>query len=160
MDIRFEVAKKLAKPAPKAPGITLRSIKGPGEDGVCSMIIMAGDYKPVRESAAAFKMLKGCNLACRSRGRSLEIYAEGEDCIYTIMEFGLGMSFNSEDAMEVIDFFAKNVAGTELKAEAIDMTTEDLKLSCIVSAADDCDKEAVYSAYAAAAGRYDMGIIK
>lgn len=160
MDIRFDVAKKLTKPAPKTPGITLRSIKGPGEDGSCSMIIMADDNKSVRESVNAFRMLRNCSIASRPRGRSLEIYSEGEDCIYTIMEFALGMSFNSEDAMEVIDFFAKNVSGGDLKAQAIDMTTEDLKLTCIASCEDGCDKDAVYSHYAAIAGHYDMGIIK
>ena len=160
MEIRFEIAKKLTKPAPKAAGITLRSIRGTAEDCEASMIIMADSYSDIRDSVTAYKMMRSSGFGCRSRGRSLEIYCEGPDCIDALMDFGLGISFNSEDVMEVLDFYAKNMKDGRYRALAIDMSPEDLRLSCEAFAEDGTDPEDIYSAAAAAAMRFDMGIIK
>lgn len=160
MDISFEIAKKLAKPAPKAPGITLRSIKGPSEEGLTSMVIMAEDYRAVREAVSAFKMLKSCNLACRSRGRSLEVFSEGEGSLSVIMVFALGLGINSDSVQDVLDFYAKNAAEELAQPVAIDLSPEDMRLYCRISCEEGADREKVYEALSEVLIGYDMGIIK
>ena len=88
MDIRFELAKKLTKVLPKAKGITLRSVRMEEGAALASAILMAGGYQQIREGVEDFRMRTGEPLACRSKGKSLDVYSEGgEDPLDTLTAF-------------------------------------------------------------------------
>lgn len=164
MDIRFELAKKLTKVLPKAKGITLRSVRMEEGAALASAILMAGGYQQVREGVEDFRMRTGEPLACRSKGKSLEVYSEGgDDPLDTLTAFLSQVAFNSEDAMESIEFFRRYLSrGTDsgLKAVAVEMTAEDLRIVCEARCEEGETPENVYSYVSSLLDRYDMGIIK
>ncbi|MBR0051533.1 MAG: hypothetical protein IJP57_06245 [Firmicutes bacterium] len=164
MDIRFELAKKLTKVLPKAKGITLRSVRMEEGAALASAILMAGGYQQVREGVEDFRMRMGEPLACRSKGKSLEVYSEGgEDPLDTLTAFLSQVAFNSEDAMESIEFFRRYLSretDSGLKAVAVEMTAEDLRIVCEARCEEGETPENVYSYVSSLLDRYDMGIIK
>jgi hypothetical protein len=164
MDIRFELAKKLAKVLPKAKGITLRSVRMEEGGALASAILMAGGYQQIREGVEDFRMRMGEPLACRSKGKSLEVYSEGgEDPLDTLTAFLSQVAFNSEDAMESIEFFRRYLSretDSGLKAVAVEMTAEDLRIVCEARCEEGETPENVYSYVSSLLDRYDMGIIK
>ena len=164
MDIRFELAKKLTKVLPKAKGITLRSVRMEEGAALASAILMTGGYQQIREGVEDFRMRMGEPLACRSKGKSLEVYSEGgEDPLDTLTAFLSQVAFNSEDAMESIEFFRCYLSrGTDsgLKAVAVEMTAEDLRIVCEARCEEGETPENVYSYVSSLLDRYDMGIIK
>jgi hypothetical protein len=164
MDIRFGLVKKLAKPLPKAKGITLRSVRFE-EGSVCaSAILMAGGYQQIREGVEDFRMRTGQPLSCRAKGKSLEVLSEGgEHPLGTLMAFLSQIAFNSEDVMEVLEFYARYLApGTDsgLRVLAMDQTLEDLRIACEAAAAEGESPESVFTYVSVLLDRYDMGIIK
>ncbi|MBR5640875.1 MAG: hypothetical protein IKW92_01935 [Firmicutes bacterium] len=164
MDIRFELAKKLTKPLPKAKGVTLRSVRLE-EGSVCaSAILMAGGYQQIRENVEDFRMRTGQPLACRAKGKSLEVYAEGgEDPLGTLMAFLSLIAFNSEGVMEVLEFFARYLApetDSGLRVLSMDMTAEDLRIACEMPLEEGESPENAFSYVSSLLDRYDMGIIK
>ncbi|MBR3034346.1 MAG: hypothetical protein IKH87_06375 [Firmicutes bacterium] len=164
MDIRFELAKKLTKVLPKAKGITLRSVRMEEGAALASAILMAGGYQQIREGVEDFRMRMGEPLACRSKGKSLEVYSEGgEDPLDTLTAFLSQVAFNSEDAMESIEFFRRYLSretDSGLKAVAVEMTAEDLRIVCEARCEEGETPENVYSYVSSLLDRYDMGIIK
>lgn len=164
MDIRFELAKKLTKVLPKAKGITLRSVRMEEGAALASAILMAGGYQQIREGVEDFRMRMGEPLACRSKGKSLEVYSEGgEDPLDTLTAFLSQVAFNSEDAMESIEFFRRYLSretDSRLKAVAVEMTAEDLRIVCEARCEEGETPENVYSYVSSLLDRYDMGIIK
>ena len=164
MDIRFELAKKLTKVLPKAKGITLRSVRMEEGAALASAILMAGGYQQIREGVEDFRMRTGEPLACRSKGKSLEVYSEGgEDPLDTLTAFLSQVAFNSEDAMESIEFFRRYLSRETdcgLKAVAVEMTAEDLRIVCEARCEEGETPENVYSYVSSLLDRYDMGIIK
>ncbi|MBR0517369.1 MAG: hypothetical protein IJK10_04530 [Firmicutes bacterium] len=164
MDIRFELAKKLTKVLPKAKGITLRSVRMEEGAALASAILMAGGYQQIREGVEDFRMRMGEPLACRSKGKSLEVYSEGgEDPLDTLTAFLSQVAFNSEDAMESIEFFRRYLSretDSGLKAVAVEMTAEDLRIVCEARCEEGETPENVYSCVSSLLDRYDMGIIK
>ena len=162
MDIRFDIAKKLTKPLPKARGITLRSLRT-SEDGSASAILMAESYGNLRESVESYRMLTGASLACRSKGRSLEVYSEGKDGALVLMDFLKSVSFNSEDVLETVEFFDLCLgkdAESGITVLAVDISMEDVRISCSKELADGEDPEDFYAGIAPVLDRFDMGIIK
>ena len=106
MAIRFELVRKLTKPLPKAKGVTLRSVRMEEGSAFASAILMAGGYQQIRENVENFRMVTGQPLACRAKGKSLEVYSEGgEDPLDTLTAFLATIAFNSEDVMESLEFF-------------------------------------------------------
>ena len=164
MDIRFELAKKLTKVLPKAKGITLRSVRMEEGAALASAILMAGGYQQIREGVEDFRMRTGESLACRSKGKSLEVYSEGgEDPLDTLTAFLSQVAFNSEDAMESIEFFRRYLSretDSGLRAVAVEMTAEDLRIVCEARCEEGETPENVYSYVSSLLDRYDMGIIK
>ena len=164
MDIRFELAKKLTKVLPKAKGITLRSVRMEEGAAFASAILMAGGYQQIREGVEDFRMRTGEPLACRAKGKSLEVYSEGgEDPLDTLTAFLSQVAFNSEDAMESIEFFRRYLSretDSGLKAVAVEMTAEDLRIVCEARCEEGETPENVYSYVSSLLDRYDMGIIK
>ncbi len=164
MDIRFELAKKLAKPLPKAKGVTLRSVRMEEGTSLASAILMAGGYQQIRESAENFRMMTGQPLGCRAKGKSLEVYSEGgEDPLDTLTAFLSTIAFNSEDVMESLEFFRRYLSresDSGLRAVAVEMSAEDLRVACEAAAEEGEKPESVYSYVSSLLDRYDMGIIK
>ncbi len=164
MDIRFDLVKKLTKPLPKAKGITLRSVRT-SEDGTsASAILMAGGYQSIRESVENYRMMTGLPLACRSKGRSLEVYSEcGSQSAQILMDFLKGVSFNSETAAESVEFFNRYLgkdADSGITADSVDMSAEDLRISCRMTREAGDTPEGLYSYVSGLLDRYDMGIVK
>ena len=164
MVIRFELVKKRTKPLPNAKGITLRSVRKDEGSASASAILMAGGYQQIRENVEDFRMRTGAPLSCRSKGKSLEIVSEGgEDPLDTVMTFLSAVAFNSEDAMETVEFFCRYLgreAEKGLRASSMDMTAEDLRIGCEAEIEEGETPESVYSYVSALLDRYDMGIIK
>ena len=164
MDIRFELVKKRTKPLPNAKGVTLRSVRREESSAAASAILMAGGYQQIRESVEDFRMRTGLPLSCRAKGKSLEIVSEGgEDPLGTLMTFLSGVAFNTEDAMETVEFYCRYLgkdADSGLSAAAMDMTAEDLRIVCEAQAEEGETPESVYSYVSSLLDRYDMGIIK
>ena len=164
MDIRFELVKKLTKPLPRAKGITLRSVTHKEGSAAASAILMAGGYQELREGVESFRMRKSVPLVCRAKGKSLEVVSEGgEDPLGTLMGFLSTVAFNSEDVMETLEFFGRYLgpdAESGLRAAAMDMTAEDLRIVCEARAEEGETPESVFSYVSALLDRYDMGIIK
>ena len=164
MDIRFELAKKLTKPLPKAKGVTLRSVRMEEGSSLASAILMAGGYQQIRESAENFRMMTGQPLGCRAKGKSLEVYSEGgEDPLDTLTAFLSTIAFNSEDVMESLEFFRRYLSresDSGLRAIAVEMSAEDLRVACEAPAEEGEKPESVYSYVSSLLDHYDMGIIK
>ena len=164
MDIKFALVKKLTKPLPRAKGITLRSARS-AEDGLsASAILMAGGYQKIREEAEGYRLRTGSPLSCRSRGSSLEITAScGEDSVPVLMDFLQGIAFNSENVMEVLEFFRLYLdkgSDSGMRCLALDMSSEDLRIACSMACGAGETAEDVLSRVSALLDRYDMGIIK
>ena len=164
MDIRFELARKLTKVLPKAKGVTLRSVRMEEGGVTASAILMAGGYQPIREGVEDFRMRTGQPLSCRAKGKSLEVYAEGgEDPLDTLTNFLSQIAFNSEDVMETLEFFRRYLgkdSDSGLRAVAVDMTAEDLRVVCEAQMEEGEAPENVFSYVSSLLDRYDMGIIK
>ena len=164
MDIRFELARKLTKVLPKAKGVTLRSVRMEEGGTVASAILMAGGYQQIREGVEDFRMRTGQPLSCRAKGKSLEVYAEGgEDPLDTLTAFLSQIAFNSEDVMETLEFYRRYLAkGTDsgLRAVAMDLTAEDLRIVCEARVEAGETPENVFSYVSSLLDRYEMGIIK
>ena len=164
MDIRFELARKLTKVLPKAKGVTLRSVRMEEGGTAASAILMAGGYQQIREGVEDFRMRTGLPLACRAKGKSLEIVSEGgEDPFGVLTSFLSQIAFNSEDVMETLEFFRRYLgrdSDSGLRAVAVDMTAEELHIVC-EARAEECETpEIVFSYVSSLLDRYDMGIIK
>ena len=164
MDIKFDLVKKLTKPLPKAKGITLRSLRSSEDGKSASAILMAGGYQQIREDVENYRMLTGLPLTARAKGRSLELTSEcGEDSALVLADFLKGISFNSEDVMETLEFFERYLgrdAKSGIRLLSMDMSAEDLRISCCAKAMEGETAESVYSYVSSLLDRYDMGIIK
>ena len=164
MDIRFELARKLTKVLPKAKGVTLRSVRMEEGGTAASAILVAGGYQQIRESVEDFRMRTGQPLSCRAKGKSLEVYAEGgEDPLDTLTAFLSQIAFNSEDVSETLEFFRRYLAkdsDSGLRAIAMELTAEDLRIVCEARAEEGETPENIFSYVSSLLDRYDMGIIK
>lgn len=163
--INFDIFKKLSKPLPNAPGISLRSIKCGQDPGFAEASILAQDYGPLRESLAAFRMSRPANIKSRTRGKTLVLRSEGEGALHLLMEFLCSINFSSEELMEFFDFYEKNFlaaseafARVELKDVELDL--EHVRLGCSAKLEDEEDPELLYSGIGPALERRAMGVAK
>ena len=163
MEITLEFAKKMTKPAKGAPGITLRSMNGDAQS--CGMILMAASYTDIRSAVGSYRMLTARDLHAVSRGRSLELRAgaaaeERPDAISVLFDFAKELKYNTEDAMDVAEFF-HNVMDPEcgfgLTPGSIDLSPEALSLKVF---ADPADPEMLLASLGEICSRYGIGIIK
>ena len=166
MEINFEFAKKMAKPAKGAAGITLRSIAGDALS--CAMIVVADSYADIRSSVGSYRMLTARALTAVSRGKSLEIRADaapGEqpDAISVLFDFLQTMKFNTEEALDVVDFFREFFgveSGFGLRPCSIDLSPDALSLKVSADAADGDAAAALLAELGERCGKYRIGIIK
>ncbi len=164
MDIKFDIVKKVARPAAKAKGLTLRSVRSQADPAGTAAILVADSYRDVRESLENHRMLKAVDISSRLRGRSLEIFAAGgAESISVLMDFLATLRFNTEDACEAAEFFTRYLAeGREsgIRALSIDWTPDDLRIACSCELQPGDTPQAVYAYVSSLLDRYDMGIIK
>lgn len=169
--MEFEIAKKLEKVPANVKGASLRSIKA-DRDGA-TMIIVADAYGDIKTAVENYRMVTNADITFRMRGKSIDITVLGsdqiipgtseattvrrapksDDAIGKLMEFAKQLTFTSEDAMDVIDFWNKNMplAGCEFKE--FDMNQDRLRLVMITGALDQ-------AAIMEKLDQYNMGIVK
>ena len=153
----FEIAKKMEKMGPSQSGVRLSSLKGGRDEGV-SMILIAKSYEDIKEAVTAYRMMKGASLNYRSRGKSLEVFS---DSLASLSDFARGISFNPDDADDVVEFCAGlegYFEGLSFERIALDRDSLSLILSCELE--DGASPEALYQALIPVLGRFDMGVIK
>lgn len=169
--MEFEIAKKLEKLPSNVKGNSLRSIKADAD--AAQMIIVADAYGAIKSEVENFRMLTNADISFRMRGKSIDIsvlgsdiiipgttdattvrrHAKEDDAINKLMEFAKAISFNSEDAMDVIEFWNKNMPLSGCTFKEIDMDQNRLRL---VMKADSIDQDAIMEKL----DEYSMGIVK
>ena len=163
MELTFEFAKKISKPAKGAAGIILRSVSGTPD--ACSMIIMAADYQDIRAGIANYRMLTGHGITAVSRGKSLEIKAESVseenfsamDCIF---DYAKALKFNTEDAIDVCEFYSEVFANKALTPVNIELSPDSLSLLVSTYIDDGEEAETIYSGLDEVCSKYNVGIVK
>ena len=181
--ISFDIVKKMHKAAAAEPGVQLSSLKADRASG--SAVLTGANNAAVRESVAAFRSLTGFPIGCRARGRSIQVFSEapelwGGSSLGVLLEFLKGVSFASEDVLDVLEFCglpAEYGFGT-LRLEHIDMDRERMELGATAeilsedaheddaaeilseNSPEDEAAEAVYSELMPVLERYEMGVIK
>jgi hypothetical protein len=164
MDIRFDIVRKVTRPAVKAKGLTLRSVKTQADPAGTAAIMVAESYRDVRESLENYRMMSGADISCRSRGRSLEAFAAGgPESISVLMGFLGGLPWNSEDVLEAAEFYSRYLSETSesgIRPLEIDWTPDDLRISCSCELQPGDTPQAVYAYVSSLLDRYEMGIIK
>lgn len=163
MELKFEFARKMNKPAKGASGITLRSINGDGLE--CSMVIMANEYKDIRAGLANYRMLTGCDISAITRGKSLEIKAvaasdDENDALDHIFDYAKTLKFNTEDALDVCEFYCEAFADKAFKPSNITLSPDSLSIQVIADIDNESEEDAIYSGLDAICSKYNVGIIK
>lgn len=169
--MEFEIAKKLEKLPSNLKGNSLRSIKA--DRDAAQMIIVADAYGAIKSEVENFRMLTNADISFRMRGKSIDIsvlgsdiiipgtteastvrrHAKADDAINKLMEFAKLIPFNSEDAMDVIEFWNKNMPFENCEFVEIDMDQNRLKLTMKTEV---LDQEAIMEKL----DPYNMGIVK
>ena len=155
--MEFEIAKKLEKLPSNVKGNSLRSIKA-DNDGA-QMIIVADAYGEIKSAVENYRMMTNADIAFRMRGKSIEVAVTSEEqgkSMPQLMEFAKAISFNSEDAMDVIEFWNKSMPLDGCKFVEMDMDQNRMKL---VLSADDFS-EALQNSIMEKLDAYNMGIVK
>lgn len=148
--MEFEIAKKLNKPSSLLPGVSLRSIDS--QDDGFRMVIVAGSYTEIKSSVESYRLMHSVQINYRARGKSLEIYTAE---LQPLVDFARGISFNTEDALDCIEYLAGNlpVEGAELLSVHVDQSQLSLKLD-----AEDIDK--VQAEIMPDLDKYNMGVVR
>ncbi len=169
--MEFEIAKKLDKVPANVKGASLRSIKANHE--AAQMIIVADSYGDIKTAVENFRMMTNADITFRMRGKSIDISVMGsdvitpeasdatavhrcqdpDDAIGKLMEFAKELTFTSEDAMDVIDFWNKNMPLEGCEFVEFDMNQDRLRL---VMKTDALDQDAIMNKL----DEYNMGIVK
>jgi len=155
--MEFEIAKKIEKVASNVKGNSLRSIKA--DKDAAQMIIVADTYGDIKSGVENYRMVTNCDITFRMRGKSIDVSvmagSEGKDALALLMEFAKTISFNSEDANDVVEFLSNNMPlpGCEFKEIELDQN----RLRLIMTANEEnFSQEAVMEKL----DPYNMGIVK
>ena len=169
--MEFEIAKKLEKVPANVKGASLRSIKADGD--AAQMIIVSDSYGDIKTAVENFRMMSNADISFRMRGKSIDISVLGSevvipgttenttvrrhperfDAISKLMEFAKVLTFNSEDAMDVIEFWNKNMPLEGCEFKEIDMNQDRLR---ILMKTENLNQEAIMEKL----DPYKMGIVK
>ncbi len=169
--MEFEIAKKLEKVPANVKGNSLRSIKADGE--AAQMIIVADTYGDIKAAVENFKMMTNADITFRMRGKSIDISVIGsdviilgssdattvrrhpnpDDAISKLMEFAKGLTFTSEDAMDVIEFWGKNMPLDDCQFVEFDMSQDRMRL---ILKTESLNQDAIMEKL----DPYNMGIVK
>ena len=169
--MNFEIAKKLEKVPSNVKGLSLRSIKADAE--AAQMIIVADTYGEIKTAVENFRMVTNADITFRMRGKSIDVtvmssdmiipgtsdattvrrHAMPDDAIGKLMEFAKALTFTSEDAMDVIDFWNKNMPLVGCEFVEFDMNQDRLRL---VMKAACLDQASIMEKL----DPYNMGIVK
>lgn len=163
--IEFEIAKKMTRPAPKAPGLALRRLKGTAASASAILLDLSG-YDDIKAQLSETRLAFGIGLSYRTRGKSLELNAsggDGQNALFNLLDFLKDRSFNSEDVLDVMEFYRTSlVSGSTPAIEMLAMDLEPDSLSIAVRA--DIEEgelpETIYSGLAPSCSKCGMGIIK
>ncbi len=163
--VNFDIFKKLTKPLPNAPGISLRSVKCGQDPPFAEASILAQDYAPLREELASFRMSRHASIKSRVRGKTLAIRSEGEGALQLMMEFLCAINYNAEELMEFFDFYDKNFvqkseAFSRVELKDVELDLEHARLGCSAQLAEDEDPEELYAGLMPALERCAMGVAK
>ncbi|MBR5926778.1 MAG: hypothetical protein IKZ78_05435 [Firmicutes bacterium] len=149
--MEFEIAKKLEKLPANIKGNSLRSIKG--DFDACQMIIVADKYGDIKNAVESYKMLTNADITFRMRGKSIDVSVMGDDATAKLFDFAKMLSFNSEDAMDVIEFFNAEMPLPNAEFVEIDMDQTRLKL---IMRTEELRQDEIM----AKLDKYSMGIVK
>lgn len=152
--MEFEIAKKLEKVPSNVKGNSLRSIKADGD--AAQMIIVADAYGDIKNSVENFRMATNADIAFRMRGKSIDISVMGENALIKLAEFAKGISFNSEDSMDVLEFINKNMPLDG--CEFIEMDMDQTRMKMIFKANELTDE--LQANIMAKLDEFNMGIVK
>ena len=148
--MNFEIAKKLEKVPANVKGNSLRSIKG--DSDAASMIIVADAYGEIKNLVESFKMMSNTDISFRMRGKSIDISVMDNDATSKLMEFAKQLSFNSEDAADVIEFWNRFMPLKGCSFVEIEMDQSRLKL---VMQCENLNRDEIMPVL----DRYNMGIV-
>lgn len=146
--VEFEIAKKLPKPLKKEAGIALRGLDL--EPGKCSLLMLSDSYELFKEQ---IKNTEGLRYAVR--GKSLEIFTNEDPKL--LVQFGRGISFNSEDALDIFEYLEEAFLQDGYIVEAFTMNSGSFTVNC---SAETDNKEALFEQLSASLDKYNMGVIK
>ncbi len=167
----FEIAKKIEKLPANAKGISLRSIKA-DKDGA-QMIIVSDTYGDIKSGVENFRMMTNADIAFRMRGKSIDVsvmpseeiipgttpettlrrHPSPHNALRALTEFAGTISFNSEDATDVIEFCNKYIPIDGCEFVELDLDQSRLR---IIMEAGSLDQDALMEKL----DPYNMGIVK
>ena len=146
--VEFEIAKKLPKPLKKEAGIALRGLDL--EPGKCSLLMLSDSYELFKEQ---IKNTEGLRYAVR--GKSLEVFTAGDPKL--LVSFGRGVSFNTEEALDIFEYLEEALGGAAYIIEAFSMNPGSFTVKC---STETDSKEAFFEQLSASLDKYNMGMIK
>lgn len=152
--MEFEIAKKLEKVPANVKGYSLRSIKADGD--AAQMIIVADAYGDIKNSVENFRMATNADIVFRMRGKSIDVSVMGDGALLKLAEFAKGISFNSEDAMDVLEFINKNMPLDGCEFSEMDMDQNRMRM--VFSARELTDE--LQASIMEKLDQFNMGIVK
>ena len=192
--LTFDIAAKFPKTAGGAKGLALRSIQGGTAsnsvpDFAKALVFCEEGYEEIRARAAEFVRETGHKLACKGRGKSLEIASEGVsahgatpwkgvNAIAILMKFLGQLNFANEGVGDFIDFFNRYIGAQTNGADmgcgftdevsgdlvwntgVIDMTEEAVQLTINIRYPISCTDDQIYEAMMPLINQYGYGIVK
>ncbi len=161
MELRFTIAKKINRPAQKAKGTGLSTLRAE-EGSPASMIITSSEgragFDRIRESVYGLPAAGESAVHGRLRGSSYELYG----ALPALAEFAKGISFNSEDAKDAAEFIALMCGGgfPEMKITSVKLEKSSMEVGILYSSDAETSAEEVYAALSGVCEKYGLGIIK
>lgn len=172
--MEFEIAKKLEKLPAKLKGNSLRSIKA--DRSGATMIIVADAYGDIKTGVENFRMATNADISFRMRGKSIDITvlaadeivpgtsaettlrrrARADSALNVLMEFAKTLSFNSEDAVDAIEFWNGSMPLEGCDFVEMDMDQSRMRITMHADSLDAAAQEAVMQKL----DGYNMGILK
>jgi len=169
--MRLEISKKMEKLPANIKGISLRSIKA--DKYGAQMIIVADAYGDIKSGVENYRMLTNADITFRMRGKSIDVsvmptdeiipgstpettvrrHAPSYSALGTLIGFAKTLSFNSEDATDVVEFCTKYMPLDG--CEFIEMDLDQNRLSLIIKT-DSLDQEALMEKL----DPFKMGLVK
>ena len=189
----FEIAKKFPKVSGGAKGITFRSLNGGHAANMvpdsARLLVMADDYRTLKERVSAYKKETGYILNYRTRGKSFEVTAEGIsshgatpqaglNAISVLMDCLKGISFTSEEATDFVEFYNEYIGfctdggriGCGFSDESsgplvfnvgmVEATPQAARMTVNVRYPLSFTEDQVYEAMMPVLHQYDMGLVK